>query len=87
MPHVEHLTAKHYVDQVYSNSVDEPTMVRKNQDKDFNNHNLTCIKSNNLNTQAVKNNQVITKSYVDLFDQESERSRRDVTLDFLKRIK
>ena len=35
-----------------------------------------------MNTQAVNDNQVITKAYVDQFHQENERSRRDVLLDF-----
>ena len=35
-----------------------------------------------MNTQAVNDNQVITKAYVDQFHQENERSRRDVGLDF-----
>ena len=35
-----------------------------------------------LNTQAVKDNQVITKAYVDHFHQENERSHRDVGLQF-----
>ena len=67
-----------YVD----NAVDEPSLVRNNQDNDFNNNNLTNINSITLNTQAVNDNQVITKAYVDQFHQENERSRRDVGLDF-----
>ena len=35
-----------------------------------------------MNTQAVNDNQVITKDFVDHFHQENERSRRDVGLDF-----
>ena len=35
-----------------------------------------------MNTQAVNDNQVITKAYVDQFHQENERSRQDVGLDF-----
>ena len=35
-----------------------------------------------MNTPAVKDNQVITKSYVDQFHQENERSRRDLGLEF-----
>ena len=35
-----------------------------------------------LNTQAVNDNQVITKAYVDKFHQENERSRRDLGIDF-----
>ena len=35
-----------------------------------------------MNTQAVNDNQVITKAYVDQFHQENERSRRDLGIDF-----
>ena len=67
-----------YVD----NTIDELSLVRNNQDNDFNNYNLTNIDSITLNTQAVNDNQVITKAYVDQFHHENERSRRDVGLDF-----
>ena len=43
---------------------------------------MTNINSTTLNTQAVNDNQVITKAYVDQFHEENERSRRDVGLDF-----
>ena len=72
-----HLTPKFYVD-----NIDEQSVVRNNQDNDFSKYNLTIIKSNTLNTQAVNDNQVITKAYVDQYQQEDERSRRDVGLDF-----
>ena len=64
------------------NSMDEPSLVRNNKDNDFGNYNLTNINSITLNTQAVIDNQVITKAYVDQFDQENERSRRDLGIDF-----
>ena len=73
-----HLTPKLYVD----NAIDESTLVRSNQNKDFNNYNLANINSITLNTQAVNDNQVITKAYVDQFHQENERSRRDLVIDF-----
>ena len=37
-----------------------------------------------LNTRAVNDNQVITKSNVDQFHQENERSRRDLGIDLYK---
>ena len=67
-----------YVD----NAIDEPSLERNNKDNDFGNNNLYNKNSINLNTQAVNDNQVITKSYIDQFHQENERSRRDVGLDF-----
>ena len=63
-------------------AVDESSLVKNNQNNDFNNNNLTNINSITLNTQAVNNNQVITKAYVDQFHQENERSRRDLGIDF-----
>ena len=73
-----HLTAKLYVDS----SIDEPSLNRNNQNNNFNSYNLTNINSITLNTQAVSDNQVITKAYVDQFRQENERSRRDFGNDF-----
>ena len=63
-------------------SINESSLVRNNKDNDFNNNNLTNINSITLNTQAVNDNQVITKAYVDQFHQENERSRRDLGIDF-----
>ena len=71
LPQIDsHLTAKLYVD----NSIDEPSLVRNNKDNDLNKNNLTNINSITLNTQAVNDNQVITKAYVDQFHHENERS-------------
>ena len=79
LPQIDsHLTAKLNVDT----EIDQPSLVRNNQDNDFNNNNLTNINSITLNTQATNDNQVFTKAYVDQFQQEIERSRRDVGLDF-----
>ena len=85
MPAVgEHLTVKCYVDRAISKSVDEPTLERSNQDNNFNNHDLTNIISITLNTQAVNDNRVITKTYVDQFHQENERSRIGLGSNFYK---
>ena len=69
---------KNYVE----NSINEVSLVRNNRDNDFGNYNLTNINSITLNTQAVNDNQVITKAYVDQFHQENERSRRDLGIEF-----
>ena len=53
-----HLTAKNYVD----NAIDEISLVRNNQDNDFNNNNLTNINNITLNKKAENDNQVITKA-------------------------
>ena len=56
--------------------------MKNNQDIDFNNENLTNINSITLNTQAVKDNQVITKTYVDQFHNDKEKNKRDLGLSF-----
>ena len=73
-----HLTAKLYI----YNSIDETLLVRNSQNNHFNNYNLTNTYSMTLDTQAVNDNEVITKAYVFEFHQESERSRRDLGLLF-----
>ena len=75
---IREAASKLYVDS----EIDQPSLVRNNQDNDFNNNNLTNIKSITLNTQAVNDNEVITKAYVDQFHQEIERSRRYLGIDF-----
>ena len=45
-------------------------------------YSLTNIFSITLNKEAVNDNEVITKAYVDQFHQENERSRRDIGIDF-----
>ena len=79
LPQIDsHSTAKLYVD----NSIDDSSLVRNKQDIDFNNNNLTNKKSITLNTQAVNDNQVITKAYADQIHRENEQSRRDLGKDF-----
>ena len=74
----EHLTPKIYVDD----AINESSLIRNNQNNDFNNHNLTNTNSITSNTQAENNNQIITKAYLDQFQQENEKTPRDLGLDF-----
>ena len=74
----EHLSPKVHGD----NAIDEPSLVRTNKDDDFNINNLTNINSITLNTQAINDNEVITKTYVDQFHNDNEGNRRDVGLSF-----
>ena len=77
-PHIcSHVTATAYVGR----SLVESSLVRNNRDNDFGNKNLTIINSIILNKQAVNDNEVITKAYVDQFHLENERSRRDLGID------
>ena len=79
LPQIDaHLTAKLYFDT----EKDQSSLVRNNQDNDFNSNNLTIINSITLSKQAENDNEVITKALVDQFHQQNERSLRDVGLDF-----
>ena len=74
LPQIDsHLTANFFV----ANSIDEPSIAKNIQGTDFANLNLTNKNSNTLNFQAVIDNQVLTKAYVDQFHKNSERTRRD----------
>ena len=77
------LTAKLYVD----NAIDELSLARSYQDKDFNNNNLTNINSITLNKQAENDKEVITKAYIDQFHQKDERPRRGLGIDFYNESK
>ena len=79
----EQLTSKIYVD----NAIDETSLVRNNQDNGSNNFNLTNRNSITLNQQAVNDNHVITKAFVDQFHHNNERNRRDLGLDFYNESK
>ena len=70
--------SKNYTD----NSIDEITLVGNNKDNGFSNFYFTNINSITLNTQAVNDNEVITKAYVDQFHLENERSRRNLGIGF-----
>ena len=79
LPQIDsHLTSNLYVD----NAIDESSLIRNKKDKDFGNYNLTNINSFTLNKQAVNDNEIYTKTYVDQFHQGNERSRRDLGIDF-----
>ena len=70
LPQIDsHLKAKLYVDI----SIEEPTLARNNQENHFNNNNLTNINTTTLNKQAEKDKEVITKAYVDQFQNDFER--------------
>ena len=78
----EHLTAKNFVDQAASNSIDETTLVRKYQDNFFKKSKLTSRNSIASSTKAVNDIQVVTQTYVDQFHQEKGKSRRDLGIGF-----
>ena len=61
---------KHYIGNIFKNDID------------FNDNKLTNINSITLNNQPINDNEVVTKSYVDQFHNDKERSRRDLGIDF-----
>ena len=75
-----HLTPRLYVNI----AMDELSLVRNNKNNDSGKYNLTNINSITLNTQAVNDNEVITKAYADQFHNDKERNRRDLGIDFYK---
>ena len=79
LPQIDcHLTAKLFV----VNSIDEPSLVRNNQNNDFKKTNLTNINCNTLITQAINDNQVINKAYIDQFHNDNGGNRRVLRLSF-----
>ena len=58
-------------------------MVRNNHNNVFDSCSLTNKNTFTLNTQAVNDDQVITKSYVYQFRNENEKSRKDLGIDFM----
>ena len=64
------------------NAIDEESLVRNNQDKVFNNYNLTKKNIITFINQAVNGNKVITKAHVDQFHKENERSRQNLCIEF-----
>ena len=83
LPQIDsHLTANVYVD----NAIDEISLVRNNQDNDFNNNNLTNINSVTLDTETVNDNQVVTKAFLNQFHQENVQSRQDLGIDFFDEL-
>ena len=67
---VQEAASKIYVDNLFKNDID------------FNDNKLTNINSITLNNQPINDNEVVTKSYVDQFHNDNERSRRDLGIDF-----
>ena len=57
-------------------------LVRRDRDNDFDNHSLYNVSSLSVTSQAVNDNELVSKAYVDSFHQENERTRRDVGLEF-----
>ena len=74
----EHLNPKIYVDS----ATDKRSLNRNRQDDAFDNHNLTNIISITLNSEAVNDNQFITKAYKDRYHHENEQSRQKLSINF-----
>ena len=57
-------------------------LVRRDIYSDFDTHSLYNVSSISVTSQAVNDNELVSKAYVDSFHQENERTRRGVGLEF-----
>ena len=83
MPAVgEHLTAKYYVDNAISNSVDESSLLRLDANEQLELDKQDSIILNSTLTDPMTIIEIPTKAYIDSLHEENERSRRDLGIDF-----
>ena len=83
MPAVgEHLTAKYYVDNAISNSVDEVSLLRLDPNEKLELDKQDSIILNSTLTDPTTIIEIPTKAYIDSLHEENERSRRDLGIDF-----
>ena len=83
MPAVgEHLTAKYYVDNAISNSVDESSLLRLDANEKLELDKQDSIILNSTLTDPMTIIEIPTKAYIDSLHEENERSRRDLGIDF-----
>ena len=78
----EHLTAKYYVDNAISNSVDESTLLRLDANEKLELDKQDSIILNSTLTDPMTIIEIPTKAYIDSLHEENERSRRDLGIDF-----
>ena len=83
MPQIDsHLTAKLYVDNTISNSVDESSLLRLDSNEKLDLDNQDAIILNSTLTSPKTIIETPTKSYIDSLHEENERSRRNLGLAF-----
>ena len=83
MPAVgEHLTAKYYVDNAITNSVDESSLLRLDANEKLDIDKQDSIILNSTLTDPMTIIEKPTKAYIDSLHEENERSRRDLGIDF-----
>ena len=83
MPAVgEHLTAKYYVDNAISNSVNESSLLRLDANEKLELDKQDSIILNSTLTDPMTIIEIPTKAYIDSLHEENERSRRDLGIDF-----
>ena len=78
----EHLTPKIYVDNAISYSVDEASLLRLDPDEKLKLDEQDSILLNSTLISPKTTIELPTKSYIDSLHEETERSRRDLGLDF-----
>ena len=83
MPAVgEHLTAKYYVDNAISNSIDEVSLLRLDPNEKLELNKQDSIILNSTLTDPMTIIEIPTKAYINSLHEENERSRRDLGIDF-----
>ena len=83
MPAVgEHLTAKYYVDNAISNSVDESSLLKLDANEKLELDKQDSLILNSTLTDPMTIIEIPTKAYIDSLHEENERSRRDLGIDF-----
>ena len=83
LPQIDsHLTAKLYVDNTISNSVDESSLLRLDPNEKLDLDNQKSITLNSNLTDPMTIIELPTKAYIDSLHEENERSRRDLGIDF-----
>ena len=83
MPAVgEHLTAKYYVDNAISNSINESSLLRLDANEKLELDKQNSIILNSTLTDPMTIIEIPTKAYIDSLHEENERSRRDLGIDF-----
>ena len=78
----EHLTAKYYVDNAISNSVDESSLLRLDANEKLELDKQDSIILNSTLTDPMAIIEIPAKAYIDSLHEENVRSRRDLGIDF-----
>ena len=83
LPQIDsHLTAKLYVDDAFSNTVDESSLLRLDPNEEVNIDEQNSIILNSTLASPKTIIEIPPKAYIDSLHEENERPRRDLGIDF-----